>query len=572
MIDPSGVPKPAPPSDPGTGTDRERPADARRILLLALAPALLAVGLVPGFVTQDGPAHVYNAHILLESLGADSPFADTYAVRWELLPNWAGHLILMGLLSLASPRAAERAITVLTLLAPALATLSLRRRVVGPSDPAAVPVALAVAVLAQNLTWLFGFWSFLLGVAVFAAALGVAWTGLERGRLSPWRIAALGGLLALGYLCHPISLGLTVVGLGVLALATPAEPGERRRRLVGLGLALTPLVPLGLVYLRAMRGGGAITPLWDNLTDPTSLAAWRAQLGWVDPITLGSRAQFPFVPRRSGLFGLLAPVVWLGLGLIALGLAGWTARPGDDVPRGTRRGWWLLAGGLLAGGVVAPDSLGLSHGFYLAQRVVLLGLVALIPCLGPAAGATLTAGARRWLQAATAALALAAAVQGLVVVEYARYADRTVGPVLAATGRVGRGVRRAPRGLDPRGPYRVNPLLHAESWLGVGTGNVVWSNYESAFYYFPVQIAPGVAHPPVLGFEAVSILDDPADAALRAQAWFDLLSFGHETIDVLVLRGHDPWLESITGLWYDPIGRNPRAAVQVWRHRRTGSD
>lgn len=564
MTDPAGSP---PTIEPGT---RRLPDRALAVLLLALTPALAAVWLIPGFVTQDGPAHVYNAQILLEALrhGAASPFAGTYQVRWEPLPNWAGHLSLMGLLGILPARTAERAMTSLTLLAPALATLALRRRVLGRDDPAAVPAALATAVLAPNLTWLFGFWSFLLGVAAFALTLAVAGPGLSGGRLGAGRIATLGALLALGYLCHPISLGLTVLALAVLGLATPAGPCERRRRLVGLGLALAPLVPLGLVYLTLMRGGGRITPLWDNLTSPWSLAAWRAQLGWVDPVTLGSRAMLPFLGRRSGLLGLLTPVVWLVLGLSLLGLAGAFSRPTGTTRRGQRRGWLILAALFLIGGVAAPDSLGLSHGFYLAQRIVLLGLIVLAATVGPATGAVLTNAARRLLQLATAALALAAAVQGLFVLDYGRHADRVAGPVLAAASQIEPGDRLAPLWLDLRGPFRVNPLLHAESWLGVDTRAIVWSNYESAFYYFPVQIAPGVPHPPVLGFEAVSILDSPDDAQVQAGAWADLLALHHDAIDLLVIQGHNPWLEAITALWYDPgPATDATGSVRVWRHR-----
>ena len=40
------------------------------ILLLALSPALAAIWLTPSFMTQDGPAHLYNAQILNASFDA----------------------------------------------------------------------------------------------------------------------------------------------------------------------------------------------------------------------------------------------------------------------------------------------------------------------------------------------------------------------------------------------------------------------------------------------------------------------------------------------------------------------
>ena len=79
--------------------------------LVALFPAVVAVWAFPGFVTQDGPAHLYNAHILAKSIGPASPFRGVFAVRWEPLPNWAGHLALMGLVGALPPRAADRLMT-----------------------------------------------------------------------------------------------------------------------------------------------------------------------------------------------------------------------------------------------------------------------------------------------------------------------------------------------------------------------------------------------------------------------------------------------------------------------------
>src|SRR4051812_22715310 len=37
------------------------------LTLFLLAPVLLAIWTIPGFITQDGPAHLYNAAILADS-------------------------------------------------------------------------------------------------------------------------------------------------------------------------------------------------------------------------------------------------------------------------------------------------------------------------------------------------------------------------------------------------------------------------------------------------------------------------------------------------------------------------
>ena len=104
------------------------------ILAAALAPALAAIWAVPWFVTQDGPAHVYNAEILASSVGGfdrASPWHDVYAVRWQPIPNWAGPLSLAGLVACLPAWLADRIMTSLTLVGFAAAILWLRWRVAG---------------------------------------------------------------------------------------------------------------------------------------------------------------------------------------------------------------------------------------------------------------------------------------------------------------------------------------------------------------------------------------------------------------------------------------------------------
>ena len=69
--------------------------------------------------------------------------------------------------------------------------------------------------------------------------------------------------------------------------------------------------------------------------------------------------------------------------------------------------------------------------------------------------------------------------------------------------------------VTSRGRFRANPLLHAEDWLGVETGNIVWNNYEALHYYFPVQFRPEIERPHPGDLELVSIHEDPKDKAAR---------------------------------------------------------
>ena len=232
------------------------------VLLLALAPAVAAIWSVPWFVTQDGPAHLYNAQILSESVGGfapDSPFRDVYEVHWQPIPNWAGPISLAVLVSWLPAWLADRIMTSVTLVAFAAAVFWLRWRVAGASGLKVA--ALLSALLAMNMPWLFGFTSFVLGACLFPITLGVWWSG--RDQMKAGRLVSLAILLALGYFCHAVSLGLTVVGLGVLALAAPVRAGrdrplrQRFSRIAWLLLCMIPLFGLAAVYLLkiASRGG-----------------------------------------------------------------------------------------------------------------------------------------------------------------------------------------------------------------------------------------------------------------------------------------------------------------------------
>ncbi len=88
--------------------------------------------------------------------------------------------------------------------------------------------ALYAGLLALNISWLFGFTSFLLGAALFPLTLGVWWAGRDDG-FSGRRAATLAMLAILGYFCHLVSLGLTAFGLIVLEVSTPGRDRLGRR-------------------------------------------------------------------------------------------------------------------------------------------------------------------------------------------------------------------------------------------------------------------------------------------------------------------------------------------------------
>src|SRR5512135_667861 len=520
--------------------------------LLALAPSLAALGAVPWFVTQDGPAHLYNAQIIAQSFRPDSPFAAYYFVSWEPLPNWAGHLTLLGLISVIPSRWADRAMTAIVLVGFAGSLVWLRWRTRGWRGMP--PAALLAVLLALNMTWLLGFTNFLLGACLFPVTLGVWWRGRER--LSAGRVAALMALLTLGYFCHLVSLGLTAVGLAVLAVLTPAPAGTWRARLVRTAAGAIPLIPLGLCYLSLSRRGGRLSPQWDHLTDPFSIRAWVGQVAWAEPVSIASRIVLPFVPTSWRGLGLLTPVLWLVLAL-ALALVAMLRSDRQDRARsgGVGRGWAALAALFVLGGLMSPDTLGPAHGQYLPQRIVLLGLAAIMPLFD--------LDAKGWAgRGCAAALTVALAIQSTFVWEYALTCQDQVGALVRARPKVGRSQRVATVLSDIRTRFRANPLLHADCLFGVDTGNILWSNYETRFYYFPVQFRPEIDRPDASDLESISLELDPDR---RAESWARVLERHHRAIDVLVVWGTDPPLDAVSERWFRVVDRE--GPVRIFRPR-----
>ncbi len=97
--------------------------------------------------------------------------------------------------------------------------------------------------------------------------------------------------------------------------------------------------------------------------------------------------------------------------------------------------------------------------------------------------------------------------------------------------------------------------MHVDNWLGVGTDNIVWGNYETLHYYFPVQFRPGIDRPPPNELEDITLLDGPGDAARRAREWERLLARHADTIDVLVAYGSDPRLDGVSERFFREVER-----------------
>jgi hypothetical protein len=279
------------------------------------------------------------------------------------------------------------------------------------------------------------------------------------------------------------------------------------------------------------------------------------RLGWVDPISVAIKDGLPFTDRVGPWFAVLSPVVWLAFaGLLGLATA---CRRGSDRRTGERRSWRALAAILVLSGVFGPDALGAGHGDYLPQRLALLGLVALVPTLAPA---------KSWTQRVTAgAVVVALGLQTVVVWDYALDSQRKVAQMVAIGPAVEGGQRVATLLTDVQTRFRVNALLHADCWLGVSEGAILWSNDETRYYYFPVQFRPELARPDSFELERIALLSGSEEAEER---WARLLETYHDVIDRVIVWGADPGLDAITARRYEPMGEAGEARLYRRREGR----
>jgi hypothetical protein len=254
------------------------------------------------------------------------------------------------------------------------------------------------------------------------------------------------------------------------------------------------------------------------------------------------------------------PTTWLMLAFTLIWYTRMRTRRGPQATDPNPRiGWAWLAALLLIGGILGPDSLGPIHGDYLSQRVVLLGLVALVPIVK----LETTVWSERL---AAAALVFALGVQSVIVLDYALTSNREAGAIAAARDAVGTNTRVATLLIDIGSRFRANPLRHADNLLGIGTGNVIWCNYETRYYYFPVQFRPGIARPDSAELEQIAITEGAENASLRAAMWDQVVNGYHDDIDAVVVWGNDPVLDAIDAPWFETVYR--QGSVRVLRRRR----
>lgn len=526
-------------------------------------PVLIAIWFVPWLMTQDGPLHLYNAQIMIELLKPGSSLHNLYAVHWTPMPYWTAHLSLTGLLGLLSERLANRVMLTLTSVGFAGSIIWLRWRVAGWQGMAIV-APLAV-ILSLTILWLMGLYGFLLGACFFVLTLGIWWQWRERMGIK--QAAILAGLLALGYLSHPVSFGLTVIGIIILALTTPGHGWMRRRSWTAVGLI--PSLFFIIIYRLAMKSNGEAGPTWSGINNFGSLGDWLGYLRRGDLILLrNSKSSFPFVEADSGWFSLLSPSTLVVVALVLLAVITFRSWNHDNSSDGSPRGWIILSLLFIIGGLFGPDSFGVQHGSILRERVLLLGLAAIVPVLK-------VEPKRLGARVAGAALALAAIIQIAFVWEYALASNREVNNFLQAKSYVGVGQRVEVLLVNQPSRFRALPTQNLANLFGFGTNNLIWNNYGPSLYYFPIRFRDNSIGVQAFNLTSISsfyFTDSGEKPTEQLKEWGDLLDKAHDDIDVLVVFGFSRDLDMTNFKWYDSKPVFEQGNIRVFQGAQPKSD
>jgi hypothetical protein len=435
-----------------SGTSSRAPVGA----LAVAAAAALPFWTCPLVPTQDGPAHLYNAWLVLH-LGDPALGLGRFFALDPLAPNWGGVGPLAALLAVAPPAIAEK------LLFSAIAIVTV----------------LGAAALAGRLG----------GDAVLGSAVGA--------------VLAHGWMTAMGFTGFQLALGLGWLACAWAARALDRDVGSRSVAFVSFRLSLA----FGLLLFLHLAAAVCAAGLWAAMLLAVAFRGrWRRAVVLAAPLAVLlalwgahgvlSRANEapPYRADPRGALGRLAELgagTWLesygpsdrplgaALVVLVIGLAGL---------RGARRGRPAATDGATALALAVPFVLvaylfvpfAAGGGAYLTDRLVPLLLLLPLPWA--------TSAGLPWRRALrSAAVVLAVAVLAQRAAQY-RAAGRAVESVLALN-------RHVPRGallVQPPSPglalASVDPLLHTWGRVAVEAGAVPLDDYEAALGgWFPVR-------------------------------------------------------------------------------------
>lgn len=452
--------------------------------------ALLPIWVPSVFPSQDGGAHLYNAHVLaaFATGAAAAPYADIYALNFAALANWADHLLLALLTAMVSPVLAEK----LLLSGYVIAFAAAARYAAASIGRDRAWVAHLALPLIFTFSVQMGFYNFILCFPLYFVLIGFYWRHRDGHRTRT--LAVL--LLAL-YILHPLAWLFGIVTLTIIIVAN-----ARNVHAHGHTSARTTTRRLADVWLAAMPGFVLLFVLIGH--EPVEAAEWQPFPALLRHLFFGGPI-WTFSPVDTGLGAAL-------FGLFAFGTAlAWQSATSDEASNALA---WATGADLILL-VILPSqwkSLGL-----ITERV---GTFAFLTWVLALAGHRYSSRARR-------ALIIGAQVLAVLMVGRWTVAVRSLEPYveeylsvashLAPSRRILE-LNFAPRGRGPEGErlsHPVAPFAHTIGLIGAERDDVVLNDYEALTSVFPLK------HRSEAADLLRSTLHDPPDFRMDDLAQFE---------------------------------------------------
>jgi len=426
------------------------------------------------FPSQDGPAHLANASILLDyGNPAHTALRKYYVLNRTFTPNWVGHLMLAAMMTRLPPLTAEKVfLSGYVVLFP----LAIRYALGAVRADARFLAALGFPFV-YSYPLHMGFYTFCYSLAMFWLVSGYWLRHRERLGVRETVTMAAGGVLL--YLAHPVSAVAVFVEVGLVAVYVALSGVRRPRRREGSAGARTNIAPLTNAMV-ALAPAGVLTLLF---------LLWNRQthLSWEDSPRAGTLVKD--LLSLQSLVSYSASEVWVARGVVVLfGVIMLYLVLRKQVPRALTfwNGYLVLAFAYALIYLVGPTAI--SSGSYLHERMMLFPFFALMLSFAAYSYGRL---ARHAIQAAAAALAGV-----LLVIHSLAYRDLngflteyvSVGPALASNTTL------LPITFSQQGDVpgmrslssRINVFLNAGGYLAAERHVVDLGNYEaSQTRFFP---------------------------------------------------------------------------------------
>jgi hypothetical protein len=218
-----------------------------RLFALIAFLHLLPVILLSPFVTLDGPAHLYNAHLIGELLTTHSTSAHAFFEFNSFPePNWSGHLLLAGLMFIVPALWAEKILLLLIILL----TVIGYRKLILTIEPSAAWLSWLVFPFVYNFTFLLGFFNFSLAMALLPFWMAW-WMKNQTASKTPKTYILVILFLLFLYFSHLVVFLLAGLTAGIISLFHNAVDGKKQLRssLTFLFLTTLPGVMMSVFFV-----------------------------------------------------------------------------------------------------------------------------------------------------------------------------------------------------------------------------------------------------------------------------------------------------------------------------------